>query len=171
MTPLALVIYSPTPQAHHLTGTALIEISWWEVVHGDPLLPGIYEFESTHPIILSKISDRQSCSVTTSGSESQTSAFTLQRLLIEHDRGDVVTGFPALLVSSHLIPRCIGSDGAQAIVEQFVGVNEANGIHQYDPRIGVPCFICLDHWACHWVHLYEVQDEVGFYHITVSPQM
>jgi len=28
--------------------------SWREVVHGDQLLPGIYEFEPTHPIILSK---------------------------------------------------------------------------------------------------------------------
>jgi hypothetical protein len=48
--------------------------SWRKVVPGDPLLPGIYEFKSTYPILLSKISQRSTHSMTSKGSESRASA-------------------------------------------------------------------------------------------------
>jgi hypothetical protein len=150
----------------HTTGTLLDwqtsdrNSTWRKVIHGDPLLPGIYEFESTHPIILSKISDRQSRSVTTRGSQS--SASTFHTLTLQRDAACVVTrvSSPVALVASHLIPRCIGSDGVKAIVERFVSVTEATGTHEYDPRIGI---MLLSGLNCS-VDVYEV----GFYHITVS---
>ncbi len=135
--------------------------SWQEVIHGDPLLPGIYEFDSTHPIILSKISDQQSHSVTTHGSESSSSTF--HRLLLQRDSGCAVTTNEYSVIASHLIPRCIGSDSAKAIVEQFVGVTEAADIHQYHPKIGILLFSGLSYS----VDIFQA----GFYHIAVSHQM
>jgi hypothetical protein len=148
----------------HTTGTLLDwqtsdrNSTWREVIHGDPLLPGIYEFESTHPIILSKISDWQSRSVTTRGSQSTASTF--HTLTLQRDAACAVTRISSPLVASHLIPRRIGSDGVKAIVERFVGVTEATGIHEYDPRIGIMLFSSLNYTVDHY--------QVGLYHITVS---
>ena len=50
-------------------------VSWRQVVNGDPLLPGIYEFEPTGPIELSKINERNNHSLTTAGSKFTSSTF------------------------------------------------------------------------------------------------
>jgi len=150
----------------HTTGTPDIwrssdrDPSWQEVVEGDPLHPRIYEFESTFPITLSKISDRQSRSVTTQGSASRSSANAFRRILEQRDSVCVVCRYRAPLVASHLIPRRIGTDGAKTIVERFVGVFEATDIHDFHPKIGILLFIALDTWVGRY--------QAGFYHITVS---
>jgi len=150
----------------HTTGTPDIwrssdrDPSWQEVVEGDPLHPRIYEFESTFPITLSKISDRQSRSVTTQGSASRSNANTFHRLLEQRDDVCVVSRCLAPLVASHLIPRRIGTDGAKAVVERFVSVAEATDIHHYHPKIGILLLTSLDYWVDRY--------EAGFYHITVS---
>jgi hypothetical protein len=129
--------------------------SWREVVPGDLLLPGIYQFETTHPIGLSKISERQSHSVTASESVSNSSTFRTQ--LNERDGGCVLTRQLFPLAASHLIPMRIGSDGARETVERFAGVAEATGINQFDPRVGIMLFKGVDHW----IDVYDA----AFYHI------
>ena len=133
------------------------DFSWKEVVHGNPLLPNIYEFVTTHPITLSKISARRSRSVTTSGSQSQSSSAAFKRSLLRRD-GFCVVIESAPSIACHLIPRRIGSDGATEIMERFVGGTET--IDPYDPRIGVMLSSNIDHW----VDLYQL----GFHHTTVS---
>ena len=133
------------------------DLSWQEVVHENPLRPNIYEFVTTHPITLSKISVRHSRSVTTRGPQSQSSSTAFKRSLLQRDGFCVVTR-SAPSIASHLIPRRVGSDGATEIMERFVGGTEE--IDPYDPRIGVMLVITVDHW----VDLYQL----GFYHTTVS---
>lgn len=41
------------------------------------------------------------------------------------------------LVASHLIPKRIGTEGAQDIAKRFSGEQTVIGIHRYDPRIGI----------------------------------
>ena len=54
---------------YHLDRTA----NWKQVVRGEPLRPGIYEFESTGPILLSKITEWGDPPLTTSESGSESS--------------------------------------------------------------------------------------------------
>lgn len=133
------------------------DLSWQEVVHGKPLLPNIYEFVTTHPITLSKISIRHSRSVTTRGSQSQSGSTAFKTSLLQRDGFCVVTR-SAPSIASHLIPRRVGSDGATEIMGRFVGGNET--IDRYDPRIGIMLVSTVDHW----VDLYQL----GFYYVTVS---
>ena len=133
--------------------------SWQEVVHGNFLLPNIYEFVTSHPITLSKISARHSRSVTTSGSQSQGNSNAFKRALSERDGPCVVIGSPPS-IGSHLIPRRVGQDGVAEILKCFVGPAEANGADIYDPRIGINLCAGVDPW----VDAYKV----GFYHMMVS---
>ena len=135
--------------------------SWQEVTHGDQLLPGIYEIETTHPIVISQICEQDKISVTTTESAFNATAF--HDLLIKCDAICVVSGSEAPLKASYLIPRHIGSDRARDIMEQFADVTEATGIHNYDPRIGIMLFKGVDYWVDRF--------QVGFYHIAVSHQM
>jgi len=137
------------------------DYSWREVAWDDLLHPGIYEFTSTRPITLSKISDRQTRSVTTQGTASRSNANAFRRILDQRDGVCVVTRCHRPLVASHLIPRRIGTDGAKAIVERFASVSEATDIHDFHPKIGILLVTGLDNWVDRY--------EAGFYHVTVSP--
>lgn len=99
--------------------------------------------------------------MTTHGSASN--AATFYEDLIRRDARCVVSGTEVPVSASHLIPKCIGSDGARDIVERYVGATEATGIHQFDPRIGITLLKSVGHW----VTLFQA----GFYHITVSRRM
>ncbi|KAI9463729.1 hypothetical protein BJY52DRAFT_933290 [Lactarius psammicola] len=148
----------------HTTGTPTIwqnsdrDSSWQEVVQSDPLYPRMYEFESTSPITLSKISDRHTRSVTNQGPVSRSNAAEFRRQLEERDNGCVVCRWSSPLVASHLIPRRVHTENAIEIVKRFVGPAEARDIHDYHPMSGVMLFSSVDHW----VDLYQA----GFYHIT-----
>ena len=148
----------------HTTGTASDwyasdrAASWRQVVNGDPLLPGIYEFEPASPIMLSKISERHKHSLTTPGSESSSSIFRTNITL--RDTTCVVTRSTLSLVASHLIPKRMDSVGAREVVTQFAGAREANGIERYDARIGILLFSPLDGLVDHY--------RLGFYHVMVG---
>jgi len=134
----------------------------WRQVHpGDPLLPGVYQFESSVPVVLSRLSSRQSHSKTSSGSKSNSSTFC--QLVTERD-GDtcVATSAPSSLVASHLIPKRMGTDGAKAVVAQFVGEQAAIHVHKFHPMIGVLLFCSLSERVDQYI--------LGFYHNTVSVQ-
>jgi hypothetical protein len=97
--------------------------------------------------------------VTTSGPDSQSNSSYFCCLLTNHDTSCVVTrGHP--FIASHLIPRCLGSDGVRGVMEHFVGPAGANGIGVYDAQIGVALCSNLDHWVDTF--------QAGFYHVTVS---
>jgi hypothetical protein len=158
---------SPGRVYTHTTGTPSDwyhldrDSSWRRVVLGDPLLPGIYEFEAARPITLSKISRRQSHSLTSVGSESSASTF---RHHIElRDDGCVVTRVPRSLVASHLIPKRMGTEGAKDVVTRFVGAQASIGIHRFSPDIGVLLVSTLDSLVDSY--------KLGFYHVTVSTHM
>jgi hypothetical protein len=132
--------------------------SWREVVHGDVLLPGIYEFEPAHRIVLSKICERQNRSVTTTGTASNATTFREQ--LERRDSRCVVCGSDMPIKTSHLIPRRLGPDGVTDVVERFTGVTGVTDVDIFDPRIGIILLESVDHWVDHF--------QAGFYHITVS---
>ena len=134
---------------------------WRQVVLGDPLLPGIYEFVTSYPITLSKISERHSHSVTSIGSES--SAATFRRHLDLRDGGCVVTRSAASLIASHLIPKRMDTDGAKEVVTRFEGAEAAHDIHRFHPSIGILLFSALDILVDHY--------NLGFYHVSVSLQV
>jgi hypothetical protein len=148
----------------HTTGTTFEwyasdrDTSWRQVVQGNPLLPGIYEFVSTHPISFSKICERHNRSVTTPGSESNSTTFTTS--LSHRDNGCVVTKVTTPVIASHLIPKRLGSDGVQAIVTRFSGTQAAVGIHRFDPQIGILLCSTLDNLVDSF--------RLGFYHDAVS---
>ena len=96
----------------------------------NPLLSNIYKFVTIHPIILTKISVRHSHSVTTSGSKSQSSSTAFKLSLLWYDGFCVMTR-SASAIASHLIPRCVESDGTTEIMEHFVEGNET--IDPYNP--------------------------------------
>jgi hypothetical protein len=130
---------------------------WRKVVLGDTLLPGIYEFVTTSPITLSKISDRQSHSMTSVDSKS--SATTFRRHLDLRDGSCAVTQSSYSLIASHLIPKRMGTGGAKEVVTRFVGAQEAQDIHRFHPSIGVLLFSALDTLVDHYT--------LGFYHDVV----
>jgi hypothetical protein len=135
--------------------------SWREVVHGDVLLPGIYEFEPVHRIVLSKICERQNRSVTTTGTTPNATTFREQ--LERRDSRCVVSRSQVPIVASHLIPRRLGPGGVTDVVERFTGVTEVTDVDLFDPRIGITLFEAVDHWVDRF--------QAGFYHITVNHQM
>ena len=134
-------------------------VDWRQVVPGDPLLPGIYEFVSPHPITLSKISERQSHSVTSIGSESSAAAFR-QHLDLRDGGGCVVTRSAASVIPSHLIPKRMGTDGAKEVVTRFEGAQAAHDIHRFHPSIGVLLLSTLDTLVDDY--------NLGFFHVSVS---
>lgn len=133
--------------------------TWQEVPYGEPLLPNIYEFSPAQPITLSRICIRTTRSVTTLGSQTQSSASTFRHHLLERDASCVVTQ-AAPTKASHLIPRRLGDAGIGDAVGHFVGAAEAAGVHQFDPQIGITISSNLDEWVDSF--------QVGFYHVTVS---
>jgi len=148
----------------HRTGTPLYwydrdrDADWLQVNLGDPLAPGIYEFVMTGPIELSKISEIQSRSVTSVGSESSSTTF--RRHLELRDGGCVVTRAATSLIASHLIPKRMGTDGAKDVVTRFEGVIAALNVHRFHPETGVLLFSALDSLVHHY--------KLGFYHVVVS---
>jgi len=153
-------VYTPT------TGTSsdwypLHRTSTWQrVVQGDPLRPGIYEFEpSTGPVLLSKISERKTHSVTTLGSLSSSATFG-RHIWLREGHACGVTRIPSPLIASHLIPKRMGTVGATDVITRFSGPQIALGIDAFDPRIGILLFSALDVLVDHY--------KLGFYHVTVS---
>ena len=150
----------------HTTGTSsdwypLHRTSTWKrVVQGDPLRPGIYEFEpSAGHVLLSKISERKTHSVTTLGSLSSSETFgRLIRLRENHTCG--VTRIPVNLVASHLIPKRMGRVGATDVMTRFSGPQTALGIDAFDPRIGILLQSNLDVLVDNY--------QFSFYHVKVS---
>ncbi len=132
----------------------------WRQVHlDDQLLPGIYEFESSVPIVLSQLSSRQTRSKTSSGSESSASTFC--QGITERDGGTcVVTSAPSSLVASHLIPKRMGTEGAKAVVTEFVGAQAAIHVHKFHPMTGVLLLSPLSDRVDQYI--------LGFYHNTVG---
>lgn len=133
---------------------------WRRVVLGDPLQPGIYEFEPVSPIHLSRIGERRNLSKTARGDEPSSAQFCED--LIARD-GKCVVCHTNPVIASHLIPRRLGTDGAKAAVERFCGTRDAVGVHRFDPRIGILLFVGL----AKYVECYQV----GFYHAMVSYQL
>jgi hypothetical protein len=130
-----------------------------EVVPGDPLVPGIYEFHSASPITLSKISERKSHSQT--AVDSRFNRTTFKDRIMERDGNIcVVSGSPNSVKASHLIPKRMGATGATEVVTRFCGGQVALGIDIFDPRIGIALVSMLD-------SLMDVY-QLGFYHVTVS---
>ena len=149
----------------HTTGTASDwhdldkTSSWRQVVPGDQLLPGIYEFESANPIMLTKISERHMHSITSDGHQSSSTTFG-RHIRIRDGQKCVVTSDPHNVIPSHLIPKRLGTNGARDVVTRFSGPQEALGIHDFDPRIGILLTGNLDVRVDHY--------QLGFYHVAVS---
>jgi hypothetical protein len=133
--------------------------TWREVVPGDPLLPGIYEFHTTGPVTLSKISERHTKSRVSEGSTSNASAFE-DRIMKRDGRKCVVSHSPRTLTASHLIPKRLGASGAIEVATRFSGEQVALGIGVFDPRIGIMLIDTLGKD----LDIYQL----GFYHVTVS---
>ncbi|KAF5376700.1 hypothetical protein D9615_007863 [Tricholomella constricta] len=149
----------------HRTGTPLYwydrdrdASGWVQVNLGDPLVPGIYEFVTTGgPITLSKISERQSRSETSVGSDEFSSASFHRDLELRDGKACVVNGADRALIPSHLVPKRIGTDGAKDVVTRFVGAGAALDIHRFHPDIGVLLFCPLEYLVDNYM--------LGFYHV------
>ena len=98
---------------------------------------GIYEFVANDHITLSKICERDTHSVTSRCTATIAHANTFRRNLEERDVACVVTGQCFSLVSSHLVPKRVGDEGAETIMERFVGEGEGRGIHRFHPSLGI----------------------------------
>jgi hypothetical protein len=133
--------------------------TWREVVPGDPLLPGIYEFHTTGPVALSKISERHTQSRVSEGSTSNASTFKA-RIMRRDGSKCVVSHSPTPLTATHLIPKRLGASGAIEVVTRFSGEQVALGIGLFDPRIGIMLIDSLNRD----LYLYQL----GFYHVMVS---
>ena len=125
---------------------------------GDPLVAGVYEFVTTVPITISKISERQIHSLTSAGSVSSAAAFC--RDLNRRDVTCVVTQNSESLIASHLIPKRVGTEGAKEIVSRFVGAEAARGIHKFHPSLGILLTSTLDSPVDRF--------KLGFYHGAVG---
>jgi hypothetical protein len=132
---------------------------WRQVALGDPLLPGIYEFEASFPIVLSKLSKRQSHSKTSLGAESSATTFR-SHIKIRDDGRCVVTRSSNNIIASHLIPKRMGTLGAKNVVREFVGEEAALQVHSFHPMIGILLLSALDDLVDQYM--------LGFYHNTVS---
>ena len=131
--------------------------SWREVAQGDTLCPGIYEFSTTGPIVLSKICHHPMHLQTSLDSETQCNASSFCCQLEQRDGNMcVVTQSKHSLTASHLIPKWLGTDGARAVVARFCGEQEAHNIDKFDPKIGILLSRDMD-------SLVDVF-ELGFYH-------
>ena len=165
---VAHLICSPTGAGQVYTHTAGIPEYWYgrdrgadwrQVDPGDPLLPGIYEFESNVPIHLSQLSGRQSHSKTSSGSRSDSASFS-QRITERDGRKCVASDALFPLVPTHLIPKRMGTEGAKAVVTKFVGAQAAIHVHKFHPMTGLLLVSPLSIRVNQYI--------LGFYHNMVS---
>ena len=60
------------------------------------------------------------------------------------------------LIASHLVPKRVGDEGAEAIMERFVGDGEGRDIHRFHPSLGILLVSTLD-------FLVDL-NKLGFYH-------
>ena len=145
----------------HTTGTSLEwysrerEPSWRQVVLGDPLLPGIYEFHANFPIVISQLSARQSHSVITKDSEPNATRF--RERLITRDGGVCVV--TSNLIASRLLPKRMGKEGVKAVMTTFAPLEPATD-DIYDPTLGLLLISGVDKRVDKY--------EVGFYRSTAS---
>jgi len=127
----------------HMTGTPS---DWYHlnktpnrkrVVQGEPLRPGIYEFELTSPILLSKITEWGDPPLTTSesGSESSESSaialayHTFANHIELRERGAcAVSNMRLSFYACHLVATRLGSDGVKEVIARFSGEKTAHGI-------------------------------------------
>lgn len=130
---------------------------WKQVAQGEPLRPGIYEFESTGPILLSKITEWGNHSLSTS---SESSAIACARHIELRERAVcAVSKMPLGCFASYLVPKRLGSDGVKDAIARFSGEKIAHGIHAFDPRLGILLIGSLDDLVHHY--------QLGFYYVTV----
>jgi hypothetical protein len=130
------------------------------VVPGETLLPNIYEFESTSPILLSKISERHNHSETSVNSTSNATAFAQH---VKQREGNLcaVTRLPDNLKASHLIPKRLGPAGVTDVMTRFSGAQVTPGIMDiFDPRLGLYLTGNLDILVDNF--------RLGFFHYMVS---
>ena len=118
--------------------------TWRQVAQGELLRATIYEFRPDNDafITLSKISERQARSMTTSTSVPQATPF--RETLLQRHNACVISGqtLRETLIASHLIPRRLGDDGVQSVFQRFTGSPDV--INRYNPLIGVPLVGTLD---------------------------
>jgi hypothetical protein len=130
------------------------DADWRQVSLGDPLVAGIYEFVTTVPISLSRISERRDLSLTSNGSVSN--AATFRRDLDLRDGTCVVTKQPVSLIAAHLVPKRLGDNGAKEVATRFVGAIGTRNIHKFHPTLGILLFRPLD--------IFVDRFKLGFYH-------
>ncbi|KAF8340833.1 hypothetical protein F5887DRAFT_1160371 [Amanita rubescens] len=135
----------------------MVPAQWRQVQQGEPLRPTIYEFRPNNnaPITLSKMSARQSHSVTTNTSQPHADAF--RDAIRARDTRCIITGHPRFraVTASHLIPKRLGDVAIRSVVQRFTGL-DASGVTRFDPRLGVLLVKHMDSM----VDFYEL----GFWH-------
>ena len=113
---------------------------WRRVVQGERLRATIYEFcpDNDSLITLTRMSLRHARSVTTKTTIPQAAVF--RGALLRRDQQCVITrqDVRRLLVASHLIPRRLGNNGIQSVIQRFTGSPML--LDRYDPTIGI--FLC-----------------------------
>ena len=134
-------------------------MGWRLVAPGDPLVPGIYEFDADFSVVLSRLSQREAHSVTSVGSQSSSSTF---RRHIEIREGGrcAASNLRQVLIATHLIPKRIGTEGVRSVVADFVGTLEAQHAHNFHAMIGILLTYALEKEVTQYM--------LGFYHIAVS---
>jgi hypothetical protein len=111
---------------------------------GEQLRATIYEFRPDNGsfISLTRMSLRQSRSVTTNTSQPQAAAFRAT-LLARHPTCVISHhAIQRMLIASHLMPRRLGDAAIRSSVERFTG--SPNIVQRYDPLLGVPLVSTLD---------------------------
>ena len=120
-----------------------MEPSTWRIVaQGEQLRATIYEFRPDNDalVMLTQKSERHMRSVTTNTSSDRAASF--RDALLRRDRLCIISQQDRSMIASHLIPRRLGDNGVQAIIQRFAG--SSTSLNRFDPTIGVFLFTGLD---------------------------
>ena len=116
----------------------MVPAQWRQVQLGELLRPTIYEFRPNNnaPITLSRISVRQSHSLTTNTSQPHADAF--RETIRGRDTRCIITHaqFFDMVIASHLIPKRIGDVATRSVVQRFTGLDAAD-VTRFDPMLGI----------------------------------
>ena len=119
---------------------------WRRVEQGEQLEATIYEFRPDNdvPITPTKMSLRDTRSVTSATPTSTNRATTFRSELLRRDRACIVTQTSRMetLIASHLIPRRLGDAGVQSAIERFTGA--ITPVDRYNSTVGVLLYMTLD---------------------------
>ena len=174
---VARLIFEPLGNSHLFTFTGditedtiqlwmnmdMVPAQWRQVQQGEPLRPTIYEFRPNAPITLSKMSARQSHSLTTNTPQAHANASAFHDAIRARDTQCIITGHPRFraVTASHLIPKRIGDVATRTVFQRFTGL-DPTGVTRFDPRLGVLLSKILDSMMDFY--------ELGFWHSgPVSP--